>query len=557
MSRKYALGLDFGTESARAALVDLQTGDEVATHVHEYADGVIDDHLPDTDIKLAHDWALQNPDDWIESLKQAVPAVLREAKAAPEDIVGIGSDFTSCTMMPIDEQGQVLCQSRRWRETPHAWPKLWKHHAAQPEADKVNAVARQRKEKWLARYGGKISSEWLIPKIWQALDEAPEVYEEADRFIEGADWIVLQMTGDEKRNSCSAGYKAIWSKREGYPGSDYFKALDPRLENLVDDKLSRHIYPIGGKAGGLTAEAASWMGLRPGTPVAIGHVDAHVAVPASTVVEPAKLVMIMGTSICHMVCATEEMLVEGMCGVVEDGILPGLFGFEAGQSAVGDIFAWFVRNCVPPEYHEAAESRGITLHELLEEEAATYGPGETGLLALDWWNGNRSVLVDTALSGLLIGVTLETRPAAIYHALIEATAFGTRVIIEQLRDSGVPVEEIYACGGLPEKNPLLMQIYSDVTGLTMKVARSGQASALGAAMFGALAAGSAGGGFDDLKSAAAKMTGVREKEYRPNSKAHATYSRLYNEYKALHDYFGRGANDVMKRLRALRAEAVG
>jgi L-ribulokinase len=553
--KKYAIGIDYGTESGRAVLVDVTTGEEVATAVHPYADGVIDEALPGTDIALPPDFALQNPADYIEVLRVTIPAVLREGGVAPEDVIGIGTDFTACTMLPIDEEGMPLCFHPEWRENPYAWVKIWKHHAAQPEANRLNETAREMGEAWLDRYGGKISSEWLVPKIWETLDRAPEVYEAADRYLEAADWIVLQLTGEEKRNSCTAGYKAIWNKREGYPSEAFFAALDPRLRDVVDEKLNRDIYPLGGRAGGLTLEMAELTGLLPGTAVSIGNVDAHVSVPAATVVETGRMVIIMGTSNCHMVVGEEERIVPGMCGVVEDGILPGYHGFEAGQSCVGDHFAWFVENAVPLAYHEEAAARGLTVHELLEEKASGQKPGEHGLLALDWWNGNRSVLVDVDLTGMLLGATLSTRPEDIYRALIEATAFGTRMIIDTFEQHGVPVREIVACGGLPERNKLLMQIYADVTGREIKISASRQTPALGSAMFGAVAAGRASGGYDSIFEAAKHMARLKDEMYRPIPEHQAVYDRIYAEYVTLHDYFGRGANDVMKRLKALRAEA--
>jgi len=553
---KYTIGVDFGTESGRAVLVDVTNGQEIATAVHPYGDGVIDETLPGTDVQLPPDFALQNPVDYVEVLRVTIPAVLRESGVDPGDVIGVGTDFTACTMMPIDETGAPLCTRPEWRDNPYAWIKIWKHHAAQPEANRLNEVARQRGEQWLSRYGGKVSSEWLFPKIWETLNKAPEVYEAADRYIEGADWIVLQLTGQEQRNSCTAGYKGIWSKREGYPSEDFFAALDPRLRRVVDEKLSRQIYPLVHRAGGLTQEMARMTGLRPGTAVPVGNVDAHVSVPAATVVEPGRMVIIMGTSNCHMVLGREEKIVEGMCGVVEDGIIPGYFGFEAGQSCVGDHFAWFVENCVPAAYHEQAKSRGLNPHQLLEEKAARQKPGEHGLIALDWWNGNRSVLVDVDLTGLLVGATLATRLEDIYRALIEATAFGTRVIIESFDDNGIVVNEIVACGGLPERNRLLMQIYSDVTGREIRVAATAQAGAVGSAMFAAVAAGKEAGGYDTIFEAAQHMARLKDVVYRPNPSHKAVYDQLYAEYMKLHDYFGRGQNDVMKRLKALRQQAL-
>jgi L-ribulokinase len=497
---------------------------------------------------------LQDPEDYIRTFQKTVPQVLDQTGIQPEDVIGIGIDFTACTMMPATSDGTPLCTMPQHRRNPHSWVKLWKHHAAQPEADKINATARQRGEPWLDRYGGKISSEWFFAKTLQILDEAPEIYEAADRLIEAADWVVWQLTGVERRNSCTAGYKAMWSKKEGFPKEGYFKTLNPRLEKVVDEKLSREIYPIGDKAGGLTARAAEWTKLKEGTAVAVANVDAHVSVPAATVTEPGRMVMIMGTSICHMVLGDEERRVEGMCGVVEDGIIPGLFGFEAGQSGVGDIFAWFLNNCIPESYCSEAKKREVSVHQLLESKAVVQKPGQHGLLALDWWNGNRSILVDVALSGLLIGATLGTRPEEIYRALIEATAYGTRVIIEAFEKNGVRVDELVACGGLPEQNKMLMQIYADVTGRSIKISASKQTPALGSAMFGAVAAGSGAGGYDTIFEAAKYMAALKDEVYHPIAENQKTYDRLYAEYVRLHDYFGRGENNVMKTLKQIRDE---
>jgi L-ribulokinase len=553
---KYTIGVDYGTESGRAVLVDVATGEEIATTVHPYGDGVIDEHLPGSDEPLPPDFALQNPQDYIEVLKTTIPAVLRQGGVAPEDVIGIGTDFTACTMLPIDEAGAPLCMQPEWRDNPYAWVKIWKHHAAQPEANQLNEIARQRGEKWLELYGGKISSEWLFPKIWETLNKARGVYEAADRYLEAADWIVLQLTGEEKRNSCTAGYKAIWNKRKGYPSDDFFASLDPRLRGVVDEKLSRDIYPLGQRAGSLTEEMAKLTGLNPGIAVPVGNVDAHVAVPASTVVEPGRMVIIMGTSNCHMVLGEEEKVVEGMCGVVEDGIIPGFFGFEAGQSCVGDHFAWFVDNCVPPAYHEEAKRRGLNVHRLLEEKAAQQKPGEHGLVALDWWNGNRSILVDVDLTGLLIGATLATKPEDIYRALIEATAYGTRVIVEAFDSNGVAVNEIVACGGLPGRNKLLMQIYADVTGREIKVAGTAQSGAFGSAMFAAVAAGKEAGGYDTLFEAAKTMASLQDVVYKPGPTRKAVYDQIFAEYVELHNVFGRGENGVMKRMKALKQQVL-
>jgi len=554
---KYVIGVDFGTLSGRAAIVDVSTGEEIASSFHPYANGVIDEHLPGSSIRLEPDWALQDPDDYLEVFKQAIPAALKYSGVSSEDVIGIGIDFTACTMLPTKADGTPLSFLSEWRQRPHAWVKLWKHHAAQPEANRLNAIARETGfGDILERYGGKISSEWFFPKAWQILNEDPGLYAAADRLIEAADWVVWQLTDVETRNSCTAGYKAMWSKVDGFPPKAFFKALDPRLENIVEEKMKREILPLGVKAGSLTPQAAAWTGLKAGTAVAVANVDAHVSVPAATVTESGRMVMIMGTSICHMVIGESEQIVPGMCGVVMDGIVPNKPGFEAGQSCVGDHFQWFTENCVPYEYHQAAEQAGISVHQYLEVKAAAQKPGESGLLALDWWNGNRSVLVDVDLTGMMLGMTLLSKPEDIYRALIEATAYGTRLIIETFEKNKVPIHELIATGGLPDRNKLLMQIYADVTGLPIFIPLASQIGALGSAMHGAVAAGAASGGYDSILDASIHMAKLRDESYHPIPENKKVYDLLYREYLRVHDYFGRGENDVMKRLKELKAEVM-
>ena len=553
---KFAIGLDFGTESGRALVVDVATGREVGSAVHRYADGVIDGKLPGTSVALEPATALQNPNDYIETLKHAVPEALKQGSVRVDDVIGIGVDFTACTVLPTTAEGTPLCFLSEWKSNPHAWVKLWKHHAAQSEADKINALARARGESWLAAYGGIVSSEWLHSKTLQMLNDAPDLYRAADKIVEASDWIVWQMTGVMKRNACAAGYKGLWVKGRGYPSNDFLLALDPRLGQLNGTKLAGEIVPPGTRVGFLTEQAAKWMGLPRQVAVAAATIDAHAAVPGAGVTEPGRMVLILGTSTCHLIVDRIQRLVPGISGVVEEGIIPGLFGYEAGQAGVGDIFEWFVEHAVPTEYAKRAAERGISLYQLLEEEATKQRPGEAGLLALDWWNGCRTPLVDAALSGVLVGATLGTRAADIYRALIEATAFGTQLIVETFEQSGVAVNELVACGGLAERNKLLLQIYADVTGREFKEAGSGQASALGAAMLGAFAAGRANGGFDSLTDAARAMAQPKAISYKPNTRHHATYQKLFAEYRRLHDYFGRGANDVMKRLREIRDDAI-
>ncbi len=548
---KYTIGLDYGTESARAVLVDVATGETVATAVHPYADGVIDEALPGSGVSLPPDWALQNPDDWLAALEATVPAMLAKSGVAAEAVIGLGIDFTACTVLPATADGAPLCTLAAHHDQSHAWPRLWKHHAAQPQADRVNALAARRGEPWLPRYGGKISSEWLIPKALQMLEEAPQLYAVTHTLVEGGDWLAWQLTGTLARNACAAGYKATWHKAEGYPSPEFLTALHPDLAGLYRDKLPGPVLGPGTRVGGLTAGWAARLGLRPGTPVAAPIIDAHAAVPGGSVTGPGTMFMIMGTSTCHMLMAESEVLVEGISGVVEDGIVPGLFGYEAGQAGVGDIFAWFVENGMPPAFHAEAKARGVSLYDVLAEKTICQAPGESGLLALDWWNDCRSTLVDADLSGLLVGATLATKPEEIYRALIEATAYGTRVIVEAFTSQGVPVEGIVAGGGLT-KNEFLMQIYADVTGREIAVAGAEQASALGAGLLGAVAAGTKGGGYDTLAQAATRMAPPPARVYRPIPEHRPIYETLYAEYRRLYDYFGRGENPVMKTLRRMR-----
>lgn len=549
---KYALGMDFGTLSARALVVEIGTGRELGTATMEYPHAVMDRQLP-CGKKLAPDWALQHPQDYVDCMKHIVPEAIRLSGIAKEDIIGVGIDFTACTMLPVDKDSTPLCLKPEWAENPHAWIKLWKHHAAQDEANRLNEIAEARGETFLQRYGGKISSEWMFPKVWQILNEAPEVYEATDAFMEAGDWVIFYLTGKRTRNSCMAGYKAMWSKSEGYPSKDFFRALDRRLENVIEEKFAGGVDSIGSKAGEVRKEAAEEIGLPEGCAVAVSNVDAHVSMPPAGLTSAGDMLMIMGTSTCDIMLGDEQKIVPGMCGVVEDGVIPGLMGYEAGQSCVGDHFDWFVKNLFPASYAQEAKEKNLDPHQLLTQKAAALKPGESGLIALDWWNGNRSVLVDVDLTGLMLGMTLQTRAEEIYRALIEATAYGTRKIIDTFEENGVSIKGLYACGGIAQKNALMMQIYADVTGREIRIARSKQTPALGSAMFGAVAAGAARGGYDSIVDAAREMGGTLDVVYKPIAENQAVYEELYAEYSRLHDDFGRGVNNVMKRMKAIRA----
>ena len=545
----YVIGVDYGTLSGRAVVVRVSDGAELGSAVHEYASAVIDDVLPASGAKLPPDWALQDPDDYLEVLRRAVPGALQAAGVSPDQVIGIGTDFTASTPMPVLADGTPLCTLDEYRERPHAYVKLWKHHAAQSHADRITGLAAERGEWWLPRYGGRISSEWEFAKALQLLEEDPEIYARTERWIEAADWIIWQLCGEETRNICTAGYKAI-HQDEGYPSRDYLAALNPGFSGFVAEKLEHPLSQLGERAGSLTRQASEWTTLPEGIAVAVGNVDAHVTSPAAKAIAPGQMLAVMGTSTCHVMNGDHLAEVPGMCGVVHDGIVPGLYGYEAGQSGVGDIFGWYVEQQVPPAYHDAARERGVGLHDHLSELASRQRIGEHGLVALDWHNGNRSVLVDHELSGMVVGLTLATRPEDVYRALFEATAFGTRTIIESFEAAGLPVEELVIAGGLL-KNPFLMQMYADVTRRELSLIESDQGPALGSAMHAAVAAGA----YPDIEAATAAMGKVRRAAYTPDPAASVAYDALYAEYATLHDYFGRGANDVMHRLRGIRRQS--
>jgi L-ribulokinase len=547
--RRAVIGVDFGTLSGRAVVVDVDDGSTLGSAVHEYAHGVLTEALPDGGTRLPHDWALQVPGDYVDVLRNAVPKALAASGVTADEVIGVGTDFTACTILPALADGTPLSEVAEFAGRPHAYVKLWRHHAAQAQADRINALAHERGEPWIARYGGKLSSEWALAKGLQLLEEDPEIYARMDHWVEAADWIIWRLCGTYVRNICTAGYKAVYQDGR-YPSREFLAALNEGFTDFFDVKVAQPLGELGGAAGGLTEEAARWTGLRSGTPVAVGNVDAHVTSPAAQAIEPGQMLMVMGTSTCHVTNSDSLAEVPGMCGVVRDGITPGFWGYEAGQSGVGDIFAWQVKNAVPAAYAEQAAAQGQDLHEYLTDLAAEQAVGAHGLIALDWLSGNRSVLVDHELSGMIVGLTLGTKPEDIYRALLESTAFGTRKIIESFEASGVPVTELVVGGGLL-KNKFLMQMYADVTRRPLSLLADEQGPALGSAIHAAVAAGA----YPDVHAASAAMGHKQSAAYLPDEDQARAYDELYAEYATLHDHFGRGANDVMHRLKARQRKA--
>jgi L-ribulokinase len=558
----YALGLDFGTNSVRALFVNVATGKEVASAVHDYTRGSAGVILDPRDPHLAR----QHPIEYREGTVACVRRALEDASScghfSPEQVIGIGVDTTGSTPMPVDETGESLAMRDEFADNADAMAWLWKDHTGHAEAEEITAAARRLRPEYVTPCGGTYSSEWFWSKILHCLRVAPEVFDAAYTWVEHADWMPAVLTGTLqpnrlKRGICAAGHKAMFGTGwGGYPDREFLAELGERLVR-VRDTLPGRAYTVADAAGMLTEEWAGRLGLRPGLPVAVGAFDAHLGGVGSGIA-PGVLVKIVGTSTCDMmVWPLDDELADipGLCGTVRGSILPDTWGLEAGQSAVGDIFNWYVSSIQPGGAEKGS-------HEALSRGAAELRPGESGLLGLDWHNGNRTVLVDQRLSGLLLGLTLHTTPAEVYRALIESTAFGGRVIIERFEEYGLAVERVVACGGIPAKNPLLMQIYADVTGKTVEVSRSDQTCALGAAMAGAVVAGEQAGGHVDFTSAARAMTGVRDVKYAPHAESQRVYDRLYGLYRKLHDAFGTrdysdNLHDVMKTLLAIRDEVRG
>jgi L-ribulokinase len=535
---QYAIGVDFGTESGRVLLLDLAAGEELASGVVRYPRGVIDRELPGGEQRLPGDWALQDPDDWILTLEDGIPYVVAEAGIPPSQVVGLGIDFTSCTVLPVASDGTPLCKFGHWRARPHAWPKLWKHHAAQAVADRLNEVALERGEQFLSRYGGRISSEWYFPKLIELWLEDRELYDESFAFVEATDWIVWWLTGKLVRQSATAGYKALWSPDEGLPPREFFEAAYPGFDT-PSAKLGHTFVPLGTRAGMLRPDAARAVGLPESVAVAVGNVDSFVSFPGCGIDRPGIYVTVMGTSTCDMVVDPREIRLPGITGVVKDGILPGLYGYEAGQVAVGDMLAWFVETL----------GRGRDGFSGLEQGAGKLAPGETGLLALDWWNGNRSVLADADLTGVILGLTLHSTPEEIYRALLESIALGNRRIVENFQEHGLELDEIIACGGIAERSPLLMQLVADTSGLPVHVPASTEIPARGSALFGGLAAGV----YADIGDAIATTRPATARTYVPDPQANSIYDQLYGIYRELYETLGRSHVELLHGLKRMRS----
>jgi len=557
----YAIGVDYGTNSCRALLVRTADGAETATAVFPYPSGEAGILLDPKDPNVAR----QNPRDYIDGFIRTVAAVVREAARtvkgfSPEQVVGIGVDTTGSTPLPVNADGLPLAMTPAFRDHPAAQAWLWKDHTGWEEAARITEAARKAKAPYLAKCGGTYSSEWFWSKLWHCERTAPEVFDAAYSWVELCDFVPAFVTGNLQpermaRSICAAGHKAMYGAAwGGLPSKAFLRKLSPGLAALRD-RLYSEARASDEIAGFLTADVARLVGLPTGVPVAVGAFDAHHGAVGAGV-RPGRLVKIIGTSACDILVAPRGAAVAdipGVCGIVPGSVVPGMTSIEAGQSAVGDIFLWFARHGCPPEYRRGSDGKTIAA---LEAAAAAQPPGASGLVALDWNNGNRTVLVDPLLSGLLVGQTLHTTAPEIFRALVEATAFGAATIIRRIESYDVAVREVVTCGGIAEKSPFLMQIYADVCNRPMKISRSAQTCALGAAIFGAVV----GGAHRTTTAAQKAMTGIKDVVYRPDRARAKVYAELYEVYRALHDAFGKTGvhpdlEGVMKRLIAIRQRA--
>jgi len=548
----YVIGLDFGSLSCRGILADVRNGSILAEAEAAYPHGILTESLPDG-TPLAGSWCLQHPEDYLTVLDQILPRLSGNGIAPSEEIIGIGVDFTASTVIPMDEHFKPLCYT--YPSRPHAWPKLWKHHGAQSQAERLTHLCRKIAPEYLDRYGGRISSECLPSKVLQVFEEDPELFEQTHSFIEAMDYVTGLLCGKPAFGASVAIAKAMYSRETGYPDREFFGAFHPQLKDLAKEKLTARydrtspVFP-GEKAGELCEEMAARYGLPAGIAISSPQMDAYAAIPGIGIGRPGKMLFVVGTSTGIMLLSKEKKKVEGVTACLRDTCFPGLWTYASGQASVGDAFGWFVDQCVPEEYKREAERQNQSVHQYLTRKAALLKPGESGLLALDWLGGNRSRLANADLSGMILGLTLATKPEHIYRSLLEATAFGARIIAEGYKEAGVPVEEIWVCGGIANKNPLMMQLYADVLEQTLYVSDCTQACALGSAVYAAAAAG-VGNIFETVEAMGSRSCKV----YTPDSASFPTYRKLYGEYKRLHDYFGKGENAVMERLRSIARKA--
>lgn len=550
---KYVLGFDYGTLSSRIVAVNLENGDVEFTESCDYPSAVINTILPCGTKLLSDNWFLQDADDYLFVMKSLISDMFKNTSINSSDISAVGVDFTNCTVVAVDKSGKPMSSVPQYRNNPHSWVKLWKHHAAQKYASELEQYMLDENTEWFGEYGRNVSSEWFFPKLIQVFIEDRAMFDATDIYLDATDYMVYALTGNIIRSSAILGVNAFYSEERGLPKAEFFDRIYPGFGTAVINKIRGDIKPVGESAGHLTDEMAEYLGLNPDVVVSVGHGDSEVAACGLGVSESGCMIMAMGTSTCYQMLYHEKKVFDGLCAVVKDGMIPGFYAYETGQPAVGDVFAWFAGNSVPAEYKEEAENRKISVLDLLNEKAQALKVGESGLVALDWLNGNRSILMDYELSGAVIGMNLKTKCEEIYRAFVEATAFNARRIFDEHEKAGIHISKVYGAGGLPLKSNFIMQVYADILNKEIIVPQIENSTALGAGVCAAVALGKMRGGYDSFKDAQSILVKGKEFKYQPDSENVAQYNRLYEIYCKMHDYFGTDS-DIMHELHKIQQE---
>lgn len=550
---KYTIGVDFGQNSGRAILIDVDSGEQIAVSTYDYYYGIMNRNFIDG-TPLPHNWSIANPQDYLDVLNNVIRGVLENI--SPGDVIGLGIDFSYCCMLPVTKDGTPLCFTNEFKNNPHAYVKLNNHISATAEAKHMLQVAQKRNETWLDCYNNSIGADWLFPKILETYNNAPEIYNAAGYFIEVTDWLVWQLTDIQVRNSFAAGYKALWNKEYGYPTKDYFKEINPEFENIVQDKLDAPIASIGTMAGGISRKGSELTGLKVGTAVSIGSVDIVSCMPTVKLTGENKMLAVMGSSSIFLTMSSLNNQVDGVIGPIPDGIIPGYSGYKANQAAVGETFSWLLNNYLPPEYHECAKREGRNLHSYLAQLMMKQKAGESGIVFLNWLRGNKSPLMNPNLTALFVGMTLNTKVEHMYRAVIESMAFDTRRIMDCFAQKGIEIDTFIGVGTIAERNPFIMQLYADILKTPVKVSGTQLAPVIGSAIFGACAAGSQVGGYDSLTTASAVMGNLKPTTYYPIIENVNIYDRLYNEYCNLCDIFSDNNNNIMNNLKSIQNEVI-
>ena len=541
--KKYVCGYDFGTLSCRITVSDLRTGENVFEASEDYPHGVITDVLPDSDVSLDSLWALQSAEDYHKVMADLTHMALEHVSA--DEIAAIGTDFTNCTVVALGEDGKPLCLNEKYRARPHSWVKLWKHHAAQPQAEHIEKILLDEAPEWFKMYGRNVSSEWLFPKVLEVYENDREIYDATATFLEASDYIPYWLTGNLTRNTATLGVNVFYEEGRGFPEAEILEKLSSGFSSVLD-KLSGECLPVGSRAGTLTKEAAELLKLPQDVVVAVGHGDSEVVAAGLGMTGSGSMLMVMGTSTCYQMMHEKGTAFDGVCAIVKDGMVPGLYAYESGQPAVGDTFSWFADNMVPAEYVSAAEKSGKSVLAYMDELCGRLKPGESGVVSLDWLNGNRSVLMDYGLRGVIAGLTLQTKPEEVYRSLIEATAFSCRKIFDGYHEAGVDITHVYAAGGLARKSPVTMQIYADILGRTVNVTSIPNASSLGAGICAAAALESPVGTQESFKKVCERMVHYDTTVYTPDPDAVKVYNELYEVFTELHDFVGKTSSMCQK-----------